>query len=78
MTNRLVAVFLGVSALVSASPALASTDGPPRAGHYEWQAGTAAGPRAPLAAPRRVWVSSAPEATQMASCDVPCATPRAS
>lgn len=78
MTTRLFAAVLGASALVSASPALASTQATPRAGHFAWQAGTAAGPRAPLAAPRRVWVSSEPERKQLASCDMPCAGPRAS
>ncbi|MGL4302935.1 MAG: hypothetical protein ACRCS5_09545 [Sphingomonas sp.] len=35
-------------------------------GHYEWQRTPQYGPRAPLTAPRRVWV---PDATQVASCD---------
>ncbi len=38
----------------------------PAQGHYEWQRAPQSGPRAPLQAPRRVWV---PEATQVASCN---------
>jgi hypothetical protein len=35
-------------------------------GHYEWQRAPQSGPRAPLQAPRRVWV---PDTTQVAACD---------
>lgn len=34
-------------------------------GHYEWRQSPSYGPRAPLAAPRRVWVS---DSSQMANC----------
>jgi len=34
-------------------------------GHYEWHQTPSYGPRAPVAAPRRVWVSNG---AQMASC----------
>jgi hypothetical protein len=44
----------------SAAPADAST------GHYEWRAASQHGPRAPLAAPQRVWV-----ADRMAQTDCP-------
>lgn len=69
MSNRIVAGALGVAALLVAAPALAST--PPAAapgqGHFEWRAGTQASPRAPLSAPRRVWIPS--DADRMASRD---------
>lgn len=47
----------------TAYAAPAPVDAP--AGHYEWHQTPSYGPRAPLAAPRRVWVSDSP---QMASC----------
>lgn len=57
------------AALAAASilPAAAqAADQPAASGHYEWRAQPQFGPRAPLAAPRRVWVA---DATQAASCD---------
>ncbi|MGY4398440.1 hypothetical protein ACVWZA_003648 [Sphingomonas sp. UYAg733] len=69
MSNHIFAGGLGVAALLVAVPAFAST---PQAsasgqGHFEWRAGTQAGPRGPLSPPRRVWVPS--DADRMASCD---------
>lgn len=69
MSNRIVAGAFGVAALLAAVPAFASplqaaTSGQ---GHFEWRAGTQAGPRAPLSPPQRVWIPS--DADRMASCD---------
>jgi hypothetical protein len=66
--------FKTVAAIVAASisaftiaPAFARGDAASQAqGHYEWQRAPQSGPRAPLQAPRRVWI---PDATQVASCD---------
>jgi hypothetical protein len=58
-----------VAASISAftiAPAFARDAANPAQGHYEWQRAPQSGPRAPLQAPRRVWV---PDATQVASCD---------
>lgn len=51
----------------SIAPAFAQGDA--TQGHYEWRQAPQYGPRAPLQAPRRVWV---PDATQMAdsNCDM--------
>lgn len=66
--------FKIVAAIVAASisaftiaPAFAQGDAAgPAQGHYEWQRAPQSGPRAPLQAPRRIWV---PDATQVAACD---------
>jgi len=60
MSNRILAGALGVAALLVAVPALASTPqaGASGQGHFEWRAGTQAGPRGPLSPPRRVWILS--------------------
>ena len=59
-----------VAASISAftvAPAFALGDAAsPAQGHYEWQRAPQSGPRAPLQAPRRVWV---PDATQVAACN---------
>lgn len=59
-----------IAASISAftiAPAFAQSDASGQAqGHYEWQRAPQYGPRAPLQAPRRIWV---PEATQVASCN---------
>jgi hypothetical protein len=69
MSNRIFAGALGVAALLVAVPAFASPlqAGAPAQGHFEWRAGTQAGPRGPLSRPRQVWIPS--DADRMASCD---------
>ncbi|MEO7689046.1 MAG: hypothetical protein ABIS51_07145 [Sphingomonas sp.] len=68
MSNRIFAGALGVAALLVAVPAFASSLQAAESGqgHFEWRAGTQAGPRAPLSPPRRVWIPS--DAERMASC----------
>ena len=59
-------IAASISALAIA-PAFAEGDAAdPAQGHYEWQRAPQSGPRAPLQAPRHVWI---PNATQVASCD---------
>ena len=56
-----------IAAAISAftiAPAFAQ--GEASQGHYEWQQTPQYGPRAPLQAPKRVWV---PDAPQMADCN---------
>ena len=61
------AATLAVLALGAASTAAFAADsGQPMGGHYEWRQVPQAGPKAPLTAPRRVWV---PDAQQLANCD---------
>ncbi len=69
MSNRIFAGALGAAALLAAVPAFASTPqaGASGQGHFEWRAGTQAGPRGSLNPPRRVWIPS--DADRMASCD---------
>jgi hypothetical protein len=59
-----------IAASISAftiAPAFAQGDAVTSAqGHYEWRRAPQSGPRAPLQAPRRVWI---PDATQVASCN---------
>lgn len=59
-----------ITASISAftvAPAFAQGDASnPAQGHYEWQRAQQSGPRAPLQAPRRVWV---PDTAQVAACD---------
>jgi hypothetical protein len=71
MTNRIQVALFGAIVLLSAAPALAGSldTAPPRQGHFEWRNAASAGPRTPLAAPQRVWVSSASDADHMAACD---------
>lgn len=57
MTFKTLGIVAGVAALLAATSASASP--PPKGGHFEWRSSAQApGPRAPIAAPRRVWVSS--------------------
>jgi hypothetical protein len=71
MTNQIRTAMFGAIALLSAAPALAGSHDAtaPRQGHFEWRNATSAGPRAPLAAPQRVWVSAGSDAEHMAACD---------
>ncbi|AOH87116.1 hypothetical protein AWL63_23360 (plasmid) [Sphingomonas panacis] len=55
-----VAAAFSFAGAASAAPADGST------GHYEWRQAPSYGPRAPLAAPRRVWVAGS-----MAQTDCP-------
>jgi hypothetical protein len=55
------AAFLSFAGVAYAAPAPVDAS----TGHYEWRQTPSYGPRAPLAAPRRVWVSDSP---QMANC----------
>jgi hypothetical protein len=67
MTIKISGVLAGVAALLAATSATASamTDG----GRYEWRPGVQTpGPRAPIAAPRRVWVPSM-MASNTGACD---------
>ena len=61
------AAALAVLALGAASTAAFAADSSARpGGHYEWRQVPQFGPKAPMAAPRRVWV---PDTAQMANCD---------
>ncbi|MDB5577747.1 MAG: hypothetical protein JWR80_2923 [Bradyrhizobium sp.] len=70
MTNQIRTAMFGAIALLSAAPALAGSPDAtaPRQGHFEWR-NTSVGPRAPLTAPKRVWVSSGSDAGHVASCN---------
>lgn len=70
MTNRIRVAMFGAIVLLSAAPALAGSlnQTAPGQGHFEWRNTASAGPRAPLTAPRRVWVSSGSDAGHMAAC----------
>lgn len=60
-------IAVALSTLAITAPAFAQGAASSQAqGHYEWQRAPQYGPRAPLQAPRRVWV---PDATQVASCN---------
>lgn len=66
-TFKITGVLIAVAAsALSIAPAFAQGEAPARQGHYEWRSMPQYGPRAPLAAQRRVWV---PDAPQMANCD---------
>ncbi|MDB5711680.1 MAG: hypothetical protein JWL96_3750 [Sphingomonas bacterium] len=71
MTNKIRAAMFGAIASLSAAPALAGSPDAiaPRQGHFEWRNTASAGPRAPLSAPQRVWISSGSDARHMAACD---------
>jgi len=56
-----VAAAFSLAGAISAAPAPVDMS----AGHYEWRQAPSYGPRAPLPAPRHVWVS---DSSQMASC----------
>ncbi len=61
------AATFAVLALGTASTAAFAADSDaPKGGHYEWRQVPQFGPKAPLTAPRRVWV---PDAQQAANCD---------
>ena len=61
------AAALAVLALGAASTvAFAADSGARPGGHYEWRQVPQFGPKAPMAAPRRVWV---PDTAQMAICE---------
>lgn len=62
-------VFAALAAIVAVSSASASpinAENQKQAGHWEWRSGPSYGPRAPVTAPRRVWVA---DAAQTAACD---------
>ena len=67
-TFKIAAAVIAASiSAFSIAPAFAQGDASRQAqGHYEWQRAAQYGPRAPLQAPRRVWVS---DALQVASCN---------
>lgn len=66
MKNRIFNALIGV-ALAAPVAAFAGTPNTnQQSGHYEWQSVPQYGPRAPLAAQRRVWV---PATEQAANCD---------
>ncbi|MDH7971568.1 hypothetical protein QH494_05190 [Sphingomonas sp. AR_OL41] len=71
MSNPITMAIVAAVALLSATPALASTAQAtaPDQGHFEWRAARQAGPRAPIAAPRRAWVGPSSAGDRMASCD---------
>ncbi len=54
------------AATILPAAAQAADQSAPVSGHYEWRVQPQFGPRAPLAAPRRVWIADGVEA---ASCD---------
>jgi hypothetical protein len=58
-------VVAGVAALLAATSASPA----PKDGHFEWRSSAQApGPRAPIAAPRRVWVSSPAATSDAGAC----------
>jgi hypothetical protein len=66
-TFKIAAVIIAVTASAFAiAPASAQGSASSGQGHYEWRSAPQYGPRAPLQAPRRVWVS---DAAQMANCN---------
>jgi hypothetical protein len=67
-TFKIVAAVIAASiSAFTIAPAFAQSTASSQAqGHYEWQRAPQSGPRAPLQAPRRVWV---PDATQVAARD---------
>jgi hypothetical protein len=67
-TFKIVAAIIAASiSAFTIAPAFAQGSAAGQAqGHYEWQRAPQSGPRAPLQAPRRVWI---PHATQVAACD---------
>lgn len=66
--KTLAAALAALSTLALSTTAFAA-DTQPSHGHYEWRQAPQFGPRAPLAAPRRIWVSDVPAAAQMAQAD---------
>ncbi len=54
------------AALSFSAPAWAGDQTNAPQGHWEWRSAPQFGPKAPLTAPRRVWV---PDTAQMANCD---------
>lgn len=65
--KTLLPIAAALAAITSASVAFAHDAQPNGAsGHYEWQSRPTIGPRAPLSAPTRAWVSDTKE---VASCD---------
>jgi hypothetical protein len=59
--KTLAAAFAALSSLALSTTASAA-DPQPSHGHYEWRQGPQFGPRAPLTAPRRIWVNDEPTA----------------
>ena len=55
-----------LAAVVSLPVTAQAVDQNSLSGHYEWLATPQAGPRTPLAAPRRLWV---PDGSHVADCD---------
>lgn len=67
MTCKTLGIVAGVAALLAATSAPASPVA--KDGHYEWRSSAQApGPRAPIAAPRRVWVSSPGATSDAGTC----------
>ena len=67
MNRYLAATFAGIAAIVGMTNAQAATT-MSGAGHYEWRiVNQRPGPRAPIVAPRRVWISSTPSEVQAAA-----------
>ena len=65
--KTLLSIAAALAAITSASAAFAHDAKPINAtGHYEWQSRQTFGPRAPLSAPARIWVS---DTKDVASCD---------
>jgi hypothetical protein len=64
--NITAAIIAAAASAFTIAPAFAQGDAPSHQGHYEWRSTPQYGPRAPLAAQRRVWV---PDAPQMANCN---------
>lgn len=67
--KTLAAAFAALSSLALSTTASA-TGMQPSHGHYEWRQTPQFGPRAPVTAPRRIWVSDQPKANaEMAQAD---------
>lgn len=65
-TLKIAAAFMAAAASAFAvAPAFAQDGASRTGGHYEWRSAPQYGPRAPMQAPKRVWV---PDHAQMANC----------
>lgn len=66
MKNPFFYALLGVALAAPATAFAGQPDHSQQSGHYEWKSVPQYGPRAPLQAPKRVWV---PDTAQAANCD---------
>ena len=57
MSHHFVVGALGVAVVIASSASAAANPQTP-SGHFEWRSTAQPGPRAPITAPRRVWIAS--------------------